>query len=290
MSASYTDLNLLLEEAKAHYRLLPKYWRGITFDCKAKCVAHGCIITVHSHTMQSWKYSRRPISQFAPTCPECQKQRYKNTRIQEASVLADRVRATHNSSITLLSTAERRPMRSPASFRCEVCQTEWSATLGNVVRANNPSGCPVCAVRNKDGGYVRRRVRLYGRSFVVQGYEDNAIKWMVEEKGVDPKAIICTTHPGAPVIWYHSPKTEKQRRYFPDFYLPEQNRLIEVKGMWTLLHEFNVNQCKARASIEAGFKHTLLVMDRDGKRIPIPKNWRSMNEQQIRDAVPGVWS
>ena len=51
----------------------------------------------------------------------------------------------------------------------------------------------------------------------------------------------------------------KKHRYYPDFYIPEENLIIEVKSQWTLDLHKDKNQAKFQAVKEAGFNFRLEV-------------------------------
>jgi hypothetical protein len=63
-------------------------------------------------------------------------------------------------------------------------------------------------------------------------------------------------------IWYSDPITQKTKRYYPDFYIPRLNWLIEVKSNWTLFgcaDWWLVNKAKRKACIEAGYKFNFIL-------------------------------
>jgi type III secretory pathway component EscU len=54
-------------------------------------------------------------------------------------------------------------------------------------------------------------------------------------------------------------KAIKKRRYYPDFYIPKENLIIEVKSQWTLELHKDKNQAKFQAVKEAGFNFRLEI-------------------------------
>ena len=60
-----------------------------------------------------------------------------------------------------------------------------------------------------------------------------------------------------PEIWYDF--ENKKHRYFPDFYIPKENLIIEVKSEYTLQKQWDKNQAKFQAVKDAGFNFRLEV-------------------------------
>lgn len=55
--------------------------------------------------------------------------------------------------------------------------------------------------------------------------------------------------------------------YYPDFYLKNENKVIEVKSEWTFEKDLKKNLSKQRACIEQGFDFEFFIYDRKGNRI-----------------------
>jgi hypothetical protein len=80
----------------------------------------------------------------------------------------------------------------------------------------------------------------------------------------------------------------KKAVYFPDFYIPKLNAIIEVKSTLTLLKwekQFELTQAKARRVIAKGYDFRLLLISKAGSRISLPKNWLDMSREQILDYI-----
>ena len=72
-----------------------------------------------------------------------------------------------------------------------------------------------------------------------------------------------------PEVWYICPETYKKRRYFPDFYFLFENKIVEVKSMWTYKQNFNINIEKKKACIYLGLKFEFWIFDYKGIRTVI---------------------
>lgn len=87
-----------------------------------------------------------------------------------------------------------------------------------------------------------------------QGYENLALDELLqlyEEKD------IRIGRSDVPSVNYHV--DEKKHVYFPDFFIPHENKIIEVKSEWTIkLVRGNVEE-KAAATVKAGYKYEIWV-------------------------------
>jgi hypothetical protein len=93
-----------------------------------------------------------------------------------------------------------------------------------------------------------------GRIVKVQGYEDLALNNLLQN-GVKESAIVIGKA-NVPVVdyWLNS----KKHRYFPDIYLPAENKLIEVKSEWTYKYPTHREE-KAEASVAEGYAYEIWV-------------------------------
>ena len=94
-----------------------------------------------------------------------------------------------------------------------------------------------------------------GEISIVQGYEP-IVLLELEEAGYKFDNII-TDAELMPEIWYYF--ENKKKRYFPDFYIPSENLIIEVKSDYTLQADFERNQKKFEATKSLGFDFRLEV-------------------------------
>lgn len=87
-----------------------------------------------------------------------------------------------------------------------------------------------------------------------QGYEDAALDELVQLYEEEDIRIGRTDVPS--VNYYID---EKKHVYFPDFFIPHENKIIEVKSEWTItLLRGNVEE-KARATVKAGYTYEIWV-------------------------------
>lgn len=95
-----------------------------------------------------------------------------------------------------------------------------------------------------------------GRISKIQGYEGRAIDVLLEDYA---EGDIVTDDFNMPYIWYEW--EGKRRRYFPDIYIPNETRIIEVKSKYTYNAQLEQNLIKQDAAIQAGYAHEFMVFD-----------------------------
>lgn len=149
------------------------------------------------------------------------------------------------------------------------------------------SGCPKC---NK----TRYNVILKGKSFWLDSKAEEFALNQIVNRGIDVKDILVKGDVG----WKPIPYTFKGKRheYWPDFYLPKYNRVIEIKSTSTLgLHTYkdsldpqalyDKTVAKAKACVEkAGLNFTLMLIFRSNRnqvRIHVPNNWYTMKRPEL---------
>jgi len=145
---------------------------------------------------------------------------------------------------------------------------------------------------------------LGDRTIKVQGYERQALKYLTDILNFDASDIKCEEEFGDALnIRYTYGK--KVRTYYPDIYIVSKRLIVEVKSSHTLglLHNkrrgWSMTCAKAIACHKKGYRFMLLLLDRRGNRILMPKNWPYMKKaeclQQIntlnpKDQLSGLFS
>lgn len=87
-----------------------------------------------------------------------------------------------------------------------------------------------------------------GETCQIQGYEPFALDLLENKHSLSAKEIVISRLE-VPEIWYMDTSTFTPRRYFVDIYIPNENKMIEVKSIWTYEKdiakiEWNKNACK----------------------------------------------
>ena len=102
---------------------------------------------------------------------------------------------------------------------------------------------------------IKKYIWLSGQTSFVQGYEPIVLSEL-ESKGYK-FSDIKTSKTDMPEIWYFY--KNKKRRYYPDIYIPSENKIIEVKSDYTLNKDLKMNEAKFKAVKDAGFEFRLEV-------------------------------
>lgn len=97
----------------------------------------------------------------------------------------------------------------------------------------------------------------------MQGYEHFGMDELLHIENIDENDII-TSRKKVPEVWYED-TAGKKHRYFVDFYIPSQNRCIEVKSSWTVKKE-NVFE-KQQAMKDQGYQCEIWVYDDKGVKL-----------------------
>lgn len=164
-------------------------------------------------------------------------------------------------------------------LNCKKDGYTWSSTYNNFV--NHLRGCPACAKSNPV-----KLLRVSGTLVPGQGYEHQAMKWLIQ-KGLVTLKDLTIGRGSVPTVIYEF--RNKRRTHYPDMFVAKQNRLIEVKGLNTMgltnhaWFEAAFEQLKAKrlGAIDAGFKYTVMLMDKKGARWVLPKKWHTMSRLAV---------
>jgi hypothetical protein len=91
----------------------------------------------------------------------------------------------------------------------------------------------------------------------IQGYENYALDILLKEYTEDE---IVNSRNKIPTIDYEYKMLNK--RYFPDIYIPKENKIIEVKSTWTYKKELVKNLLKAIYTRKAGYLYEVWIIDK----------------------------
>jgi len=99
-----------------------------------------------------------------------------------------------------------------------------------------------------------------GETIYLQGYETYGLDYLKERHN---ETDILYRKKDMPEVWYHF--ENKTRRYFADFFILNQNLVIEVKSLYTLARDYQQVQEKIQATNNAGYNLLLLVFEKNGE-------------------------
>lgn len=91
-----------------------------------------------------------------------------------------------------------------------------------------------------------------GNIIKIQGYENKFLDEYFKNGGKEEDMIAHPKKEDIGKILYFT-EDGKKHRYYPDFYIPKDNLIIEVKSSWTYDFHFKKNCLKERACKDAGY-------------------------------------
>lgn len=87
-----------------------------------------------------------------------------------------------------------------------------------------------------------------GFSWMVLGYEGECIDKLIQENNIPPECIRAGDDLDIPVIDYVTEYDGKSRKWYPDIWIPHQQKIIEVKSDWTYNKDPIMNKNKMEYS------------------------------------------
>ena len=126
-----------------------------------------------------------------------------------------------------------------------------------------PAQSAIVQQRIQKSGYKLKDYTLPSGIIVkLQGYEPQALTELLKTHHEDD---ILIGRQEQPVIWWYDAEGKKHR-YFSDFFIPSENKVIEVKSTWTLnlgIESLKIPAIQAAVE-EAGYMFELMVFDGTG--------------------------
>jgi hypothetical protein len=139
----------------------------------------------------------------------------------------------------------------PNHSQCEKVKEKIRET--NIIRfghACSMQNAEVAAKNAKSRSDTKEFTFPSGYTIYVQGYEPIALEYLVENGYTETD--LETSRKEVPEIWY-TDKNMKRHRYFCDIFIPEENKIIEVKSTWTYDKYKEINELKASACRNLGY-------------------------------------
>lgn len=97
----------------------------------------------------------------------------------------------------------------------------------------------------------------------VQGYEPFALQELLVAGYIEDQ--ILTERKDVPRITYEV--DGKKRYYFPDIFIPHENKIIEVKSTWTYKCKTDNIELKKKATLNTGYAYEIWCYAKKGKRV-----------------------
>lgn len=130
--------------------------------------------------------------------------------------------------------------------------------------------CKRCGIESaKKTSFIRKPFSLpSGKTLLLQGYEHYCIKDLLETYSEEE-----IKHSGSEVPMFRYKLDGKQHRYYPDFYIPKDNKIVEVKSVYTWNLEIFRNMEKLRSVERCGYIAELRVYDVSGECLYVNSDW-----------------
>lgn len=121
----------------------------------------------------------------------------------------------------------------------------------------------------KDENYIKSVVnngKIYkkytlpsGKIVNIQGFENKALDILLE-KYQEHDICIGTSEINKIDSFFYNDLSGKTHRYFPDFYIKSENKIIEVKSAWTYNINFNINQLKMQCCLNKKYNFEFMII------------------------------
>jgi len=149
------------------------------------------------------------------------------------------------------------------AFQSEIIKEKIKQTNLKKYGVDNPSQAPVIMDKKVASSYLKKKYILpSGKIELLQGYENFTMDELLE---IYNESEIIVNSVEMPEIWYQ--QNNKKHRYFPDFYIPGENKIIEVKSDYTMQKGLVTNLLKKARCIEMGFNFEFRIYDNKMKLI-----------------------
>ena len=127
-------------------------------------------------------------------------------------------------------------------------------TCLNKYGVENPmQNCEISDKSFHNGFKYKRYILPSGIEVKVQGYESKYLNEYFLNNGLEENILIENKDIELKIgkIWYNTPDGKKHR-YYPDCYLINENKIIEVKSIWTIKINPEIQELKKQACLDKG--------------------------------------
>lgn len=162
------------------------------------------------------------------------------------------------------------------TLKCVSCKYSWCTHTWNFC-ANRP-WCPNC-----DNTTYKEYTFPSGRKEYILGYEGYALDYLLS-KGVEENSILCGQSGRQKIpTFVYTRRGGTTHKYYPDI-LVKGTHVVEIKSLYTFIKDAAVYACnKAKCKeVRKTHKFTLMVFDRKGTRIKLPKDWYLHSYKEMR--------
>jgi hypothetical protein len=143
----------------------------------------------------------------------------------------------------------------------------WQEKFFNKFGVHNPAHVPEIAEKLCYNRFKKRKEYILstGEVIYLQGYEPYGFDYL---KTLYQETQVQYRKRDMPELWYMW--QEKTRRYYCDFFVPDDNLIVEIKSLFTLSRDLDIVKQKILSARTKGYNVLLLVFDRYGKVVLSP--------------------
>lgn len=120
---------------------------------------------------------------------------------------------------------------------------------------------------NKSGLSFKPYTLPSGRIIYIQGYEYRAFNYLLSNGYSEFDIISHPTQDTVGKFYYEYNNTD--HRYYPDFFIPKENLIIEVKSDYLYFRDLQINLIKKEACLKAGYNFKFYVYNKQGDLLDI---------------------
>lgn len=237
-------------------------WSNINKGPKVQCV--DCL--------RMWRPTKSNLIAHEKGCKVCKTKKTADTLRKPKIQYLEELASKFNNQILLVG--DYLGAKKIKNFKCVVCNFKWSTT--------RCVGCPQCSfIKSRTAGLKQKQYLLGDRVLNIQGYEDRALDWLLDNTTHKSEEIFVSSEGVLPVIPYRF--EGRNRKHYPDIMVRRKDgrtMIIEVKSTFTFgIHSwkgkprmFQQNKAKLRAAKAQGLDYRFMIFDRKDF-IPLPRNW-----------------
>jgi hypothetical protein len=119
--------------------------------------------------------------------------------------------------------------------------------------------------KQQKNGHKLKSITIDDIEIFYRGYELKAVYKLLEEGYIISDLNLSVGNPTINYIF-----EGKNKKYYPDIYIQKDNKIIEVKSLWTYTNNLNKNLAKERAVLNLGYDFEFYIMDKNGNRLERP--------------------
>lgn len=166
------------------------------------------------------------LNKVRMTCQE----RYESNFYINSKACREKMKLLHGVDYYGMSKEFRSKMLEKYGAEYFVQSEEFKRQMLEKYGAEHAMHCPILFRKACASSYVRKPYIWNNQIFMVLGYEDKALDDLLKKENI---TIVYAGESEEIPLFEYIYIDDKKHLYYPDIYCPEENRIIEVKSIWT---------------------------------------------------------